>query len=132
MKKAIHHICIQTTDYEASKQFYLNLGFTLYKETAGFHTRSFNSWLQLGDFYIELQTAKAGQTLAKFNKESESIVHFCLYVEDLKSEVARMEQLNVPFQQKGGTSIYFVENGYLAKIISPEGTIIELRDSMGI
>ena len=129
MKKAIHHICIQTSDYEASKQFYLNLGFTLFKETPGFHTRSYNSWLQLGDFYIELQTAKASQTLKPFHKESEAIVHFCLYVEDLKAEVARMEELNVPFQQKNGESVYFVESGYLAKIIAPEGTIIELRDN---
>lgn len=129
MKKAIHHICIQTSDYEASKQFYLNLGFSLFKETPGFHTRSYNSWLQLGDFYIELQTAKAGAGLKPFHKESEAIVHFCLYVEDLKAEVARMEALGVPFQLKNGQSVYFVESGYLAKIIAPEGTIIELRDN---
>ena len=129
MKKAIHHICIQTNHYERSKQFYLNLGFELYKETPGFHTRSYNSWLRLGDFYIELQTAKKGSSLQPFNKESESIVHFCLYVENLNEEVARMEALNIPFQLKNGQSVYFVESGYLAKIIAPEGTIIELRDN---
>ncbi|HAZ39048.1 MAG TPA: glyoxalase, partial [Exiguobacterium sp.] len=41
--KQIHHICIQTTDYVASKQFYEQLGFTLVQESPGFHDRDFNS-----------------------------------------------------------------------------------------
>jgi glyoxylase I family protein len=129
MNMHIHHICIQTNDYEASKQFYINLGFSLHKETAGFHSRDFNTWLQLGDFYIELQTAKTNETLRDFHKQSTGIVHFCLYTDDFKKEITRLEQLNVPFQQKDGSNIYFVENGFLAKIIAPEGTIIEVRDS---
>lgn len=89
--KQIHHICIQTPDYAASKSFYEALGFELVQESPNFHTRDFNSWLKLGDFYIELQTAKTDETLQDYSKHVAGPVHFALYVDDLKVEVARLE-----------------------------------------
>ena len=51
-----------------------------------------------------------------------------MFVEDLDSLVEKMVQSGYSFKQKNGQNKYFVENGYLAKVIAPEGTIIELRD----
>ncbi|ACQ70505.1 MULTISPECIES: VOC family protein [Exiguobacterium] len=127
--KQIHHICIQTPDYAASKSFYEALGFELVQESPNFHTRDFNSWLKLGDFYIELQTAKIDETLQDYSKHVAGPVHFALYVDDLKVEVARLEQLGVTFLPKHGGNIYFVVDGHLSKLKAPEGTIIELRDT---
>ncbi|QLQ23246.1 MAG: VOC family protein [Paracoccaceae bacterium] len=127
--KQIHHICIQTPDYAASKSFYEALGFELVQESPNFHTRDFNSWLKLGDFYIELQTAKIDETLQDYSKHVVGPVHFALYVDDLKVEVARLEQLGVTFLPKHGGNIYFVVDGHLSKLKAPEGTIIELRDT---
>ena len=127
--KQIHHICIQTTDYRASKTFYEALGFELVQESPNFHTRDFNSWLKLGDFYIELQTAKNDETLTDYTKHAAGPVHFALYVEDLKAEVRRLETLGVTFLPKHGGNIYFVVDGHLSKVQAPEGTIIELRDT---
>lgn len=127
--KQIHHICIQTPDYAASKSFYEALGFELVQESPNFHTRDFNSWLKLGDFYIELQTAKADETLQDYSKHAAGPVHFSLYVDDLEAEVARLEQLGVTFLPKHGGNIYFVVDGHLSKLKAPEGTIIELRDT---
>lgn len=129
MKRFIHHICIQTNDYAASKNFYETLGFTLAKETQGFHSRSYNSWLKMDHFYIELQTAKEGELLRDFSKHTAGPVHFCLYIDDLAREVARLEVLGIPFAKKDGKALYEVEDSYLAKVVAPEGTIIELRDS---
>lgn len=100
MKRFIHHICIQTNDYSASKHFYETLGFTLAKETQGFHLRDYNSWLKMDHFYIELQTAKQGELLRDFSKHSAGPVHFCLYIEDLEKEVSRLQVLGVPFAKK--------------------------------
>lgn len=130
--KQIHHICIQTPDYAASKSFYETLGFELVQESPNFHTRDFNSWLKLGDFYIELQTAKIDETLQDYSKHAAGPVHFALYVDDLKAEVARLEQLGVTFLPKHGGNIYFVVDGHLSKLKAPEGTIIELRDTFEI
>lgn len=129
MKRFIHHICIQTNDYSASKNFYETLGFTLAKESQGFHSRDYNSWLKMDHFYIELQTAKQGELLRDFSKHSAGPVHFCLYIEDLQKEVARLQVLGLPFAKKNGQVLYDVEGSHLAKIVAPEGTIIELRDS---
>lgn len=132
-KRCIHHICIQTNHYSESIEFYTNaLGFTLAQETKDFHDRDYNSWLQLGDFYIELQTSKKDEELKTYNKHQEGIVHFCLWVDDLEGEVKRLREIGVSFQQKNGEDIYFVESGSLCKVQAPEGTIVELRDQKGL
>ena len=82
----IHHICIQTNCYEESKMFYIEvLGFKLVKETTNFHGRDYNTWLDLNGFMIELQTGK--EYLEKYNKDSEGIVHFALYEENIEEFV---------------------------------------------
>lgn len=128
----IHHICIQTNCYEASKMFYIDiLGFKLVKETKNFHGREYNTWLDLDSFFIELQTGK--EYLEKYNKDSEGIVHFALYEENLDKFVLRIkDKENIKFKKKDGDIIYKVENNKLVKLIAPEGTIIEIRDMESI
>ena len=58
-----HHVCIQTNTYEESLRFYCDLlDMKIVKETAGFHGRAYNTWLQKDRFAIELQTPKGDQT----------------------------------------------------------------------
>lgn len=54
MRPIFHHICIQANDYDQSLAVYQKLGFVLKNESKDFHGRSYNSWLQSGEFYIEL------------------------------------------------------------------------------
>ena len=123
----IHHICIQTNTYEESKKFYMDiLGFKLVKETPDFHGRDYNSWLDLNGFMIELQTGK--DILAKYNKESEGIVHFALYEDNIDNFVAKIkDNKEIKFKKKDGKIIYQVENSKLVKLIAPEGTIVEIK-----
>lgn len=125
----IHHICIQTNSYEESKLFYTEvLGFNVVKETINFHGRDYNTWLDLNGFMIELQTGK--EHLEKYNKESEGIVHFALYEKDVEEFVAKIKDFkHIKFKKKEGKIVYQVENSKLVKLIAPEGTIIEIRDS---
>lgn len=126
-----HHLCIQTDCYEQSLAFYQDiLGATLLQETPNFHTRDFNTWLQLGDFAIELQTAKAGQPLIQMNKHMNGLAHFCLLTADVTAAVQMIQARGYKkFQTKNQAIIYQVEGSHLAKVIAPEGTIIEIRDN---
>lgn len=129
----VHHLCIQTNTYLETIEFYTKfLGFEVVQESPNFHGREFNTWLRLGAFYIELQTGKQDETLAQVNSNSEGIVHFCIWVQDLALEVERLQKINANFIKKKGEIIYHVENGQLCKLIAPEGTIVELRNNEGI
>ena len=123
----IHHICIQTNTYEESKRFYMDiLGFKLINETPNFHGRDYNTWLDLNGFMIELQTGK--NILDKYNKESEGIVHFALYEDDIDEFVSKIkDNKEIKFKKKDGKIIYQVVNSKLVKLIAPEGTIVEIK-----
>jgi len=127
----IHHICIQTDNYNESLKFYKNiLGFSVFKETKNFHKRAYNSWLELNSFMIELQTKKEDQKLIDYSKNSKGINHICFLVDDIEKEYIRIKELGYnKFKRKNNSDIYIVENEKLLKIIAPEGTIIEIRDT---
>lgn len=129
--KSIHHVCIQTEKYKESLDFYSRiLGFEIVSETPNFHTRAFNTWLKLGNFMIELQTAKAKDTLKPWSNINEGIVHMCFLVDDIEQEYSRIKSLGYNnFKIKNEKVIYEVEGGKLLKIKAPEGTEIELRDT---
>lgn len=129
--KSIHHVCIQTEKYQESLDFYTKiLGFEILSETPNFHTRAFNTWLKLGDFMIELQTAKSGDTLNPWSNINEGIVHMCFLVDNIEEEYNRIKSLGYDnFKVKHGKVIYDVEGGKLLKIKAPEGTEIEIRDT---
>lgn len=129
--KMLHHVCIQTEKYGESLEFYTEiLGFELVKEVQNFHKRTFNTWLRLGEFMIELQTGKGDEKLSNWSASNEGIVHMCFLVEDVREELERIKSLGYSnFKLKNGQEIYRVEDGYLFKIKAPEGTEIEMRDT---
>lgn len=129
--KMLHHICIQTEKYEESLKFYTEiLGFEVVTETANFHNRDFNTWLKLAIFMIELQTAKKGDKLKNWSSLNEGIVHMCFLVDNVEEEFNKIKELGYTnFKIKNGKEIYKVEDGYLFKIVAPEGTEIEIRDT---
>lgn len=130
--QSMHHVCIQTEKYQESMDFYTEiLGFEVVQETAGFHGRDYNTWLKLGDFMIELQTPKKGDSLIPWNSKNSGIVHICFMVDSVKEEYDRIRSLGYnEFKVKNGQVIYHVEDGYLFKVKAPEGTEVEMRDSV--
>lgn len=132
MDLTVHHVCIQTEKYEESLDFYTRvLGFEIIKETKNFHKRSYNTWIKLKNFMIELQTGKDGESLGKWTSKNEGIVHICFMVNSVSKEYKRINDLGYTnFKVKNGKEIYKVEDGYLFKVKAPEGTEIEIRDSI--
>lgn len=127
-----HHVCIQTNDYEASKYFYTQLlGFEILSETENFHGRAYNTWLrEPGGFMIELQTPKGRSLILQSEKEREGLAHLCFVVEDVEKEAARLINAGFDhFRRKDGNAVYEVLGSKLCKLVAPEGTIIELRDT---
>jgi len=132
MDLRVHHVCIQTEKYEESLDFYTRiLGFKIIKETENFHKREYNTWLSLGDFMIEIQTKKEGDILKPWSSKAEGIVHICFMANDVKTEYNRIKALGYNnFKVKNGEEIYKVEDGYLFKVKAPEGTEVEVRDTL--
>ncbi|WP_321832936.1 VOC family protein [Clostridium butyricum] len=130
-KKIIHHVCIQTNDYKNSLDFYNQiLDFEIVQETKNFHNRDYNTWLKCGDFMIELQTPKNNIPLNNYSNLNEGIVHMCFFVDNIHSEYEKIKSCGyTKFKLKNNKEIYKVENGFLFKVIAPEGTEIEFRDS---
>lgn len=130
-KKIIHHVCIQTNDYKNSLYFYNQiLDFEIVQETKNFHNRDYNTWLKCGDFMIELQTPKNNIPLNNHSTLNEGIVHMCFFVDNIHSEYEKIKSCGyTKFKLKNDKEIYKVENGFLFKVIAPEGTEIEFRDS---
>ena len=132
--KMMHHVCIQTSNYKESIEFYTRiLGFEVIQETESFHNRAYNTWLRLGEFMIELQTNKKDEKLVKWSNLNEGIVHMCFLVNDVREEFERIKGLGYNnFKIKNGKAIYDVEGSLLLKIKAPEGTEIEMRDKAEI
>lgn len=57
------------------------------------------------------------------------IVHVCFFVENIENELERIKLIYKNFKLKDNEIIYNVEGGKLFKIISPEGSIIEIRNN---
>ncbi|GJM05836.1 MAG: hypothetical protein DHS20C09_18320 [marine bacterium B5-7] len=131
---AFHHVCIQTENYRKSFDFYVNgLGFDLVKETKGFHTRDFNTWLRAGDVMIELQTSKAGFKLIPWSKHNAGPVHIAVVVADVEQAHKSLIDLGYnQFKKKNGLEIYTVCESKIFKILAPEGTEIEVREDRKI
>lgn len=126
----MHHVCIQSSCYEQSKEFYTKiLGFEVISETAGFHSRGYNTWLKLDDFMIELQTEKKDEVFTPWTKHGEGIVHMAFAVDGVVDKFNELKEKGCKnFKLKNGEELYVVEGTYLFKIKAPEGTEIEFRD----
>ena len=130
MIKSIHHLCIETDRYSESINFYCSLlGFSIAEETKNFHGREYNTWLKNKNIIIELQTPKPGDSGGLSSGKNRGIVHACFIVDNLSEAVEFLLSKGfTSFRKKGDEIIYTVKGGSLAKIIAPEGTVIELRE----
>ncbi len=80
---------------------------------------------------IELQTSKNKSSLKDFDESVQGLVHFCLYTNNINKALEKLiDSKKCIFKEKNGKRLYSVGKSKLIKIIAPEGTIIEIRDSL--
>ena len=136
--KSFHHVCIQTSDetYDASLQFYKDLlGFKIIKENEDFQERGHNTWLEASQMKIELQTPKRGEQFKTWDKNNSGPVHLAFVVENVQATHRFFKEKGYKnFKVKNGLEVYPVNNGQtmIMKVIAPEGTEVEIRDSQEI
>lgn len=98
MFKTIHHIAIICSDYEKSKDFYVNkLGFQIVRETYREERQSYKLDLKHGDIQIELFTFPNSPHRNSY-PEAVGLRHFALGVENIKSVVAELEGKGIEFE----------------------------------
>ncbi len=132
MLRVLHHVCIETGNYEGSLRFYRDvLGFSPVRETGGRRGRRFNTWLRNVDIMIELETPKRSRSL--FSRLPwfgvGGVNHLCFLVDDISREVERIVAAGYNrFKKKDGGRIYEIGGVRQCKVVAPEGTVIELRE----
>jgi glyoxylase I family protein len=131
--KSLHHICIQTDVYAESLAFYRDtLGFKVVLENKNFRGRNFNAWLERDGFRIELQTGKNGASMNQWSADNQGPVHIAFVVDNAAEEYKALKDSGFSSFKKdtSGTELYVVKNISLFKMRAPEGTEIEIRDSV--
>ncbi len=132
--KSFHHVCIQTSKYRESFDFYVDLlGCKLVKESKGFHSRDFNTWLKLGNILIELQTPKKGTEFKEWSNCNSGPVHIAVVVSNVREAYDFIKGKGYTrFKIKNGKEYYEVNGSPLFKVKAPEGTEIEVRENTEI
>lgn len=128
---ALHHICIQTKCYKESLAFYRDiLGFEVVKEDPYIPKRLIKAWLKKDGLYIELQTPKCNRPFTSYDYLAEGMTHLAFFVEDAKSTLQEYQDRGFSnFKLKHKEILYRIKGGSQFKLVAPEGTEIEIRDS---
>ena len=91
----IHHIAIIVSDYNLSKEFYVNkLGFTIIREN---YRPGRNDWkldLKLGDYELEI-FGVSNPPARVSNPEACGLRHLAFRVDDVEAMVKELEKLDI-------------------------------------
>lgn len=128
--KSFHHLCIHTASYEASLKFYTQLlGFELVKDDLYAPKRLHRAWLKRGSIQIELLSEKCNKKYGAYSNALEGISHLSFEVADIDTAFSQALEFGAHFKPKHGKDIYRIKGGQQFKLIAPEGTEIEFRNT---
>ena len=94
--KKIHHVAIIVSDYETSKEFYVEkLGFQIVREHYRPEKNDYKLDLKLGD--CELEIFGVNNPPKRVNRpEACGLRHLAFHVEDIESTIRELEQMGIP------------------------------------
>ena len=120
-----HHVAVICSDYEKSKEFYINkLGFELYREFYRPEQNDYLRMLRQGDTVIEL-FVRADAPQRVNNPEALGLRHLAFYVEDIEPAVTWLNSMGIatePIREdtvNGGRFTFFKD---------PDGLPLELHE----
>ena len=120
-----HHVAVICSDYEKSKEFYINkLGFELYREFYRPEQNDYLRMLRQGDTVIEL-FVRADAPQRVNNPEALGLRHLAFRVEDIEPAVAWLNSLGIETEPvrvdpyNGGRFTFFKD---------PDGLPLELHE----
>lgn len=95
MFTTLHHVAIIVSDYEKSKDFYVNkLGFEILRETKREEQKDFKLDLKLGNMELEI-FAKENAPKRVTNPEALGLRHLAFYVEDIEVVVKWLNDMGI-------------------------------------
>ncbi len=99
--KAIHHVAIICSDYEASKKFYVEvLGFSIITETFRSERNSYKLDLQVGNSSAMIELFSFPHPLARVNNpEACGLRHLAFAVENIEASVAYLKSQKVEVEE---------------------------------
>ncbi len=125
MLKACHHVAILVSDYEASKEFYVNkLGFAVIRENYRPERQDWKLDLQLGDMELELFSAPKAPKRVD-NPEALGLRHLAFRVTDIHGAVAWLHAMGIETEPIR-TDIY--SNKLFTFFRDPDGLPLELHE----
>ena len=123
--KKQHHIAIIVSDYEKSKEFYIDkLGFELYREFYRPEQNDYLRMLRQGDTVIELFVRPDAPQRVN-NPEALGLRHLAFHVEDIEPAVAWLKEQGIETEPvrvdpyNGGRFTFFKD---------PDGLPLELHE----
>ena len=95
MLNACHHVAIIVSDYEKSREFYVNkLGLSVVRENYRPERGDWKLDLRLGDMELEIFSA-AGAPLRVTNPEARGLRHLCFRVDNIEEAVAWLQGMGI-------------------------------------
>jgi catechol 2,3-dioxygenase-like lactoylglutathione lyase family enzyme len=124
----IHHIAIQTRDYDSAFQFYTQVfGLKVLIPTSEYKTRKL-CFLNAGSIEIELYSCKEGDPHSMFNPQACGLHHIAFTVDNLDYEIDRLIKLGVKINKMPFVPNPNTDNPKpIAFIAGPDGQEIELK-----
>ena len=123
--KTQHHIAVICSDYEKSKEFYIDkLGFELYREFYRPEQNDYLRMLRQGDTVLELFIKPENPERVN-NPEALGLRHLAFHVEDIEPAVAWLNNLGIETEPvrvdpyNGGRFTFFKD---------PDGLPLELHE----
>lgn len=119
----LHHIAINVSDYDRSKEFYIEkLGFRVLGEYV------FNSGTRRMDCAageVRLEIFCHAETTGAFAEKSIGYRHLCLHTDDLEADVAQLKVMGIPVED---IRTDVMAGGNMAFFCDPDGITIELHE----
>lgn len=119
----VHHIALNVSDYDRSKEFYVNkLGFAVLGE---YVFPSGTRRMDCANGQTRLEIFCNTQSSGAFAEKNLGYRHLCFRTEDIEESVAELKALDIPVEEirpdimAGGRMTFFHD---------PDGVIIELHE----
>lgn len=121
----IHHVAIIASDYEASKDFYVNkLGLPLIREVWREDRQDFILTLLVGDVEVELFVEK-NPPLRVTGPEARGLRHLAFYTADIAQTVKELNALGIPTEPIRTDPF---TDGRMTFFRDPDGLPLELHE----
>lgn len=121
----IHHVAILVSDYEKSKDFYVNkLGFEVIRDNYRPNKDDYKLDLKLGDCELEIFAVKHAPARPSY-PEALGLRHLAFYVEDIEETIAELAALGIETEP---VRVDEFTNRRMTFFRDPDGLPLELHE----